>query len=90
MLFTPDLDVWTVLPIGLSVLWLALLYLVVWTLPNTQQIMGRFRPALGFTEEPASGALQYRLTFGWAVATGMLAAVAVLLRQQAEFVYFQF
>ena len=86
----PDDGIWTALPIGLSVLWLAVLYFIIWALPNTQEIMGSFRPALGFTDERPRGAIRFRLTIGWAIATGVVATWAVLLRQQAEFVYFQF
>jgi alginate O-acetyltransferase complex protein AlgI len=78
------------LPAALSALWLVTLYLAIWTLPNTQQIMGRFQPALGFSDDRPHTAMRYRLTIGWAIATGVVASLAVLLRQQAEFVYFQF
>jgi alginate O-acetyltransferase complex protein AlgI len=87
---TPNASFWTTLPPCLSVLWLVMLYIIVWTLPNTQEIMASFRPALGFVDERPRNAIRYRLTMDWAVATGVVATWAVLLRQQAEFVYFQF
>jgi D-alanyl-lipoteichoic acid acyltransferase DltB (MBOAT superfamily) len=81
---------WIILSAALSGLWLLALYVFVWTLPNTQQLMGRFDPALGFSDERPPQALRYRFTLLWAVATGFVAFFAILLRQQAEFLYFQF
>jgi D-alanyl-lipoteichoic acid acyltransferase DltB (MBOAT superfamily) len=61
--------------------------------PNTQEIMRRFEPALGFTAERA-GRLVWRPSAGWLLAIASLAVVAVALVPQgervSEFLYFQF
>lgn len=77
-------------PVIRPVAWLSALYSFVLVLPNTQQIMGRFQPALGYSEATSKATIRYRFTPGWAIAVGVVGAVAVLLRQQAEFIYFQF
>lgn len=75
------------------VLWtkIVLLHVVVFTLPNTQQIMGRFEPALDF-HAPAR---RHRLTatFGlrWATAIGALGGLGLLaMTRHSEFLYYQF
>ena len=74
-----------------TLLQLAVLFLVVWFAPNTQQIMSRFEPALGRPiANPYSG-LVWRPSGSWAVAAGGLAALGVLaLGGTTEFLYFQF
>lgn len=82
-------------------LWVAALLLIALVMPNTQQIMRRFRPALAMhVSEPAAAlrllesrtrALVWRPTMGWAAAVGVVAAVGVLaLTSVSEFLYFQF
>jgi alginate O-acetyltransferase complex protein AlgI len=80
-------DPWAVGHIYLRLVWLALVYLIIWTMPNTQQIMGRYRPALGWH---GSAKLSFRMTPAWGFVIGVIVALAVLLPQQAEFIYFQF
>ncbi|MEL6124761.1 MAG: MBOAT family O-acyltransferase [Pseudomonadota bacterium] len=64
--------------------------------PNTQQIMGRYTPILGWSKwrdvaRPVI-ALTWRPTLGWAVWTGLVLffAVAFVSRGATEFIYFNF
>jgi D-alanyl-lipoteichoic acid acyltransferase DltB (MBOAT superfamily) len=76
-----------------SVGWLALLWLVVWTFPNTQQLMRRYEPAL---DMPSEGGKTYqRIAWspnrGWAIAYGVVFALALtMIVGESEFLYFQF
>ncbi len=74
--------------------WIATLLAIVWTLPNTQQFMARFKPALqAFTSHPPAAAqrLQWQPGWRWAVMTGLILATALLnISQTGEFLYFQF
>lgn len=73
------------------VLWIICLYVIVWSLPNTQQIMGRFMPALGRIQLDPSDRLVWQLSRGWAVAIGIAACVSVLaIGGTSEFLYFKF
>ncbi|MBV9812814.1 MAG: MBOAT family protein [Acetobacteraceae bacterium] len=77
-------------PLG-SVVWLAVLYVVVWLLPNTQQIMVRAQPALGRILPGPFPVLQWRMTLPWAMAVGVGALAALLsVGGTTEFLYFQF
>ncbi len=84
----------TVLPGGgsafvLAWLWIAALLAVSLACPNTQEIMGRMRPALD--HDGRTGWLAWRPSRGWAMATAVVATLGVLsLAQVSEFLYFQF
>jgi alginate O-acetyltransferase complex protein AlgI len=89
---------------GQAIEWLAVALAVLWLLPNTQQIMARFRPA--FNYDIASPRrrlpllarvaglgpwLYWRPAAAGAVVTGVLAALAFLsLQHVSEFLYFEF
>jgi D-alanyl-lipoteichoic acid acyltransferase DltB (MBOAT superfamily) len=74
-----------------SVLWLGLLYLTVWFMPNTQQIMRHYDPALGRIQPGPFAALVWRPTLPWAIAAGLGASLGILaLGGTTEFLYFQF
>jgi len=71
--------------------WIVVLLPIVFLAPNTQEIMARFEPALGFRGERLPVRLLWRPTRNWAFASGVLAAVGVLaLTHHSEFIYFQF
>jgi len=82
--------------VGWFVFWLGFL----WVLPNTQQLMSRFEPALQASSpkgEVVSGLqkivprLFWAPTTRWGVAIGVVLAVSVLsLSRVSEFLYFQF
>jgi alginate O-acetyltransferase complex protein AlgI len=75
------------------------LLLVVWLLPNTQQWIGRWRPAWEdgrgirhwTREDRPALRIPWSPVAGWAVATAVMAAAAVLMMARAsEFIYYQF
>jgi alginate O-acetyltransferase complex protein AlgI len=71
-------------------LWIIILFALARFAPNTQQIMGRYRPGLGF-EAAEAVRLSWRPAVRWAMFTGALAAAGLLaLNQVSEFLYFQF
>jgi D-alanyl-lipoteichoic acid acyltransferase DltB (MBOAT superfamily) len=70
---------------------LAVLYGVVWFLPNTQQIMSAYEPALGKVTAHSMTWLRWRPGPVGGLAVGALLACAVLsITGVAEFLYFQF
>jgi alginate O-acetyltransferase complex protein AlgI len=72
-------------------LWMTSLYVIVWGLPNTQQIMRRFSPALGRIQPGPFGQIAWRPSRNWAVVIGVAACVGVLaIGGSSEFLYFQF
>ena len=69
--------------------------LIAFLLPNTQQIMGRFEPALDYHGTPAKLwpglSLDWHPNLRWAVFIGVLVLGSLLsLSRPAEFLYFQF
>lgn len=77
-------------PLGYSPYWIAALLAIAWLMPNTQQFMARFSPAL-----EAASALprrpQWSPSWGWSISVGTLAAISLLhLTRVSEFLYFQF
>ena len=76
---------------------IALAALIAFGLPNTQQIMRRFEPALDFHGAAAAKRhgvarwLTWRATPAWAGAIALLALASLLaLNRPAQFLYFQF
>ncbi|HLU92391.1 MAG TPA: MBOAT family protein [Pedomonas sp.] len=76
----------------LSWAWIIVLLGVVLTCPNSQQILSRYRPAQetgGLAA--AKPRVAWRMSRGWAVATGVLFAIGLFaLPRVSEFLYFQF
>lgn len=71
--------------------WLAMLYAVVWCLPNTQQIMAQYEPALGRIQPGPMPWFRWQLNLPWAIACGFGALAAFLaIGGTGEFLYFQF
>lgn len=64
--------------------------------PNTQQLMGRYQPVWGWEKwrrvAPPVISLTWRPTLPWAIWTGVVLslALAFILRDQTEFIYFNF
>lgn len=87
----------------LSSAWLAIVPLlaVVWFLPNTHQLLGRFEPTLEYAQGKAPpvprwtlgvsahGALQWRPYVAWVLAILLISSVLGLSRI-SEFIYWQF
>jgi D-alanyl-lipoteichoic acid acyltransferase DltB (MBOAT superfamily) len=72
---------------------LAMAFIVVWALPNTQQLMANYQPAIDY--DPARDADQSRLRWNpglrWAMFTFMLLLISFLmLSRLSEFLYFRF
>jgi D-alanyl-lipoteichoic acid acyltransferase DltB (MBOAT superfamily) len=71
--------------------WIWILLLVVWFAPNTQQILGAYRPALALFNERYQGWLAWRPVPLYALLAAVLALLAIFnLHKQSEFLYFQF
>lgn len=72
-------------------LWIPALFILAAFAPNTQEIMGRMQPALGFDAADTARRLAWRPGPGWAAISGIAAAFGILaLSQVSEFLYFQF
>jgi len=74
------------------VYWVVILLAVVWSAPNSQQILSRFEPALNIPLEPVTWRwLRWNPTHAYAMFVAALALVCVInLHQKSEFLYFQF
>jgi D-alanyl-lipoteichoic acid acyltransferase DltB (MBOAT superfamily) len=75
-----------------TLLWTLLLYGVIWGLPNVQQLMASWEPAIGRPRAPLSlPALGWRPDWRWAVALGAMLALGVVgMDGSSDFLYFQF
>src|SRR5437660_10597172 len=72
-------------------LWIVALLPLVMLAPNTQEILGRFQPALNFRGPPAPARLAWRPTAGWAALVAAVTACGLLsLTRSSEFLYYQF
>ena len=70
--------------------WIALLFAIVWAMPNTQQLLARYDPALGKLR-PYLRRLQWQGNMGWGLILGAGFAIALLaMGGTSEFIYFQF
>lgn len=73
---------------------LAMGFFIVWTLPNTQQILARFKPAIALApsdREPGPVQWLWRPTPAWGLALGaLLLAVLIKMENPTTFLYFQF
>jgi D-alanyl-lipoteichoic acid acyltransferase DltB (MBOAT superfamily) len=79
-----------------------ILWAAVWLLPNTQQILARFQPALSATPETETGAalpeasgvprwLQWQPTLLWAIVGALVAVFTITqMSRISEFIYWQF
>jgi alginate O-acetyltransferase complex protein AlgI len=71
--------------------WIAVSLAIVWFLPNTQEIMQRYRPALNVVRRRIPRRFTWRPTLGYAVVIAVLAIGAFLsLSRPSSFLYFQF
>jgi D-alanyl-lipoteichoic acid acyltransferase DltB (MBOAT superfamily) len=78
-----------------QVIWLTVLLWAIWALPNTQEIMARYRPAYEHVSVDRRGLLNrimcWRPQIRYAAITALLLIISLLsLRQVSEFLYFQF
>ena len=71
--------------------WIVALLPLVMLAPNTQEILGRFQPALNFHDGRRSVLLSWQPTPGWAAFVATLTACGLLsLTRVSEFLYYQF
>jgi D-alanyl-lipoteichoic acid acyltransferase DltB (MBOAT superfamily) len=74
--------------------WIAVLLLLVWFAPNTQEWMARFHPTLDPNFARTSDSTRYpvwQMTVPWAVVTGIIGGISIVaLSRTSEFLYFQF
>ena len=75
---------------------LAIGWLIVALLPNTQQFMTRIEPALEWAKwrkvAPAVIRAEWKPMIGWAIVSGvfLFIGVAFIMRGTTEFIYFNF
>jgi D-alanyl-lipoteichoic acid acyltransferase DltB (MBOAT superfamily) len=70
---------------------LGALYVIVWSLPNTQQIMIEGEPALGRIQPGTLPWFRWRESPWWSVAIGCAATASIMaMGGSTEFIYFQF
>jgi D-alanyl-lipoteichoic acid acyltransferase DltB (MBOAT superfamily) len=70
---------------------IAALLAIVWGMPNSHQLMGRFSPALERPAEALPAAAAWRPSWGWTVAmVCMLLFCVAQLHTEVRFLYFQF
>jgi alginate O-acetyltransferase complex protein AlgI len=74
-----------------ELLWILLLYAIVWGMPNTQQLLAHYDPALGPVRPGPIQWLRWRGNLSWGILLGASFAVALLaMGGTSEFLYFQF
>jgi hypothetical protein len=74
-------------------LWVGSLLFVALTMPNTQELLARFGPALEISPQDIKTRLSARwsLSAGWAVALGTIAFIGIIsITRVSEFLYWQF
>lgn len=69
--------------------------ILIWFLPNTQQLMARYQPAFDTYKEVSTsswqGRLQWKPSTGWAISIGIISALGLfMVARMSEFLYFQF
>ena len=72
--------------------WSLPLLLACWILPNTQQIMRKFEPAINFLEDPRDPAfIEWKPSRVWSLAVLVMAVLCLFnMTGISEFLYFQF
>jgi len=78
-------------PLYVHVPMLVGLFAVVWTMPNTLELLEQFRPSLSDIRRSSLISIALRPTVAWGMALGALAALAVFsVTGTTEFLYFRF
>jgi hypothetical protein len=68
-----------------------LLHVIVFAMPNTQEVMSRFDPALDFRARSGRQALVASFDRRWAMTLGALGGLGLLaMTRHSEFLYYQF
>ncbi len=75
---------------GKAFKWILFSMFIVWFLPNTQEIMSNYKPAL-YMPEKISANILWKPKTNWLIATIFCAVLSILsLSELSEFIYFQF
>jgi len=75
----------------MNYVWATLLLPIVFLMPNTQQIMQRFRPALNQRADEQASRLSWSPGWKWSCVMAVVLAAGLLsLTRPSEFLYFQF
>ena len=76
---------------AMTYLWIAALLPVVFLVPNTQQIMQRFKPSLDSSDTVNRIGMTWQANLRWACVMSVVLALGLLsLTRPSEFLYFQF
>jgi alginate O-acetyltransferase complex protein AlgI len=82
---------------GMQLVWIAGMFCFVWLLPNTQEILCRYQPAIDFHDKKPTDWLSKTLIWTPNIASGLfigilaIALVILIIQgQPGEFIYFQF
>jgi D-alanyl-lipoteichoic acid acyltransferase DltB (MBOAT superfamily) len=74
--------------------WCAVLAFICWALPNSQEIMNQYEPAVDYRPKPVSPmrrVFEWRPTLRWSMLLAFMFVVAIAsMNQISEFLYFQF
>jgi alginate O-acetyltransferase complex protein AlgI len=71
--------------------WIVVLFIVACFFPNSQEIMGRFKPVIDAAPDQLARRLAWKPNAGWAFGAAVVAVGGVLaLTRVSEFLYFQF
>jgi alginate O-acetyltransferase complex protein AlgI len=71
--------------------WIVVLLPLVMLAPNTQDILGRFQPALNFRDTRGPARVSWRPSSGWAAIVAVTTVCGLLsLTRVSEFLYYQF
>lgn len=72
-------------------------YLIIYLLPNSHEIMGRFEPVLDWSKDwskrvPSPVQIVWQMNAKWALVTGLalFLAIAFIMRGTTQFIYFNF
>lgn len=74
-------------------LMIVVLLAVAWTMPNSQQILAAFEPALGKIQQSEFGLLRWRPDWIWAVGMGTVFGIGLAVMfggGESQFLYFRF
>jgi alginate O-acetyltransferase complex protein AlgI len=82
---------------GMQIIWIVAMFGFVWLLPNTQEILRRYQPAIDFHEIKSVGWMSKYFIWSPNIMTGLIMSIMaisliilILQGQPGEFIYFQF
>jgi hypothetical protein len=88
------LDLSSTMRLQVPLLTLGLIWVAVWSLPNTQEFLDRFEPALNYKAPPGRISqrwIWWRPNLSWAIGFAAIAVYAISQTSHiSEFIYWQF